>query len=93
MIIFTACDRQSDPYTKQIDGMGGATSSTSKTVILSKSTRAEHDVDYLFGQVSIDQPVVDWSGNCGNLTAAVGSLLLVTDWSMLIVFLKMVYVP
>ena len=62
-----------DPYDKQIDGMGGATSSTSKTVILSKSTQADHDVDYLFGQVSIDKPFVDWSGNCGNLTAAVGS--------------------
>lgn len=61
-----------DPYAKQIDGMGGATSSTSKTVILSKSGRADHDVDYLFGQVSIDKPFVDWSGNCGNLSAAVG---------------------
>ncbi|WP_083002554.1 2-methylaconitate cis-trans isomerase PrpF [Halomonas sp. GT] len=61
-----------DPYEKQIDGMGGATSSTSKTVILSKSESAEHDVDYLFGQVSIDKPFVDWSGNCGNLSAAVG---------------------
>lgn len=61
-----------DPYGKQIDGMGGATSSTSKTVIVSKSTRADHDVDYLFGQVSIDRPFVDWSGNCGNLSAAVG---------------------
>lgn len=61
-----------DPYGKQIDGMGGATSSTSKTVILSKSTRPDHDVDYLFGQVSIDKPFVDWSGNCGNLSAAVG---------------------
>ncbi len=61
-----------DPYGKQIDGMGGATSSTSKTVILSKSTRADHDVDYLFGQVSIDTSFVDWSGNCGNLSAAVG---------------------
>jgi 2-methylaconitate isomerase len=61
-----------DPYGKQIDGMGGATSSTSKTVILSKSTQPDHDVDYLFGQVSIDKPFVDWSGNCGNLTAAVG---------------------
>ena len=61
-----------DPYGKQIDGMGGATSSTSKAVILSKSSRAGHDVDYLFGQVSIDQPLVDWSGNCGNLSAAVG---------------------
>ena len=61
-----------DPYGKQIDGMGAATSSTSKTVILSKSTRPDHDVDYLFGQVSIDKPFVDWSGNCGNLSAAVG---------------------
>jgi len=61
-----------DPYGKQIDGMGGATSSTSKTVILSKSARADHDVDYLFGQVSIDAAFVDWSGNCGNLSAAVG---------------------
>ena len=61
-----------DPYGKQIDGMGAATSSTSKTVILSKSTRPDHDVDYLFGQVAIDQAFVDWSGNCGNLSAAVG---------------------
>jgi probable AcnD-accessory protein PrpF len=61
-----------DPYGKQTDGMGGATSSTSKSVIVSKSSRDEHDVDYLFGQVSIDKPVVDWSGNCGNLSAAVG---------------------
>jgi len=61
-----------DPYGKQIDGMGGATSSTSKTVIVSKSSRPDHDVDYLFGQVSIDTAFVDWSGNCGNLTAAVG---------------------
>jgi probable AcnD-accessory protein PrpF len=61
-----------DPYGKQTDGMGAATSSTSKTVILAKSTRADHDVDYLFGQVSIDKPFVDWSGNCGNLSAAVG---------------------
>jgi hypothetical protein len=61
-----------DPYGKQIDGMGGATSSTSKAVIVSRSTRPDHDVDYLFGQVSIDQAFVDWSGNCGNLTAAVG---------------------
>ena len=61
-----------DPYGKQTDGMGAATSSTSKTVILSKSTRADHDVDYLFGQVAIDKPFVDWAGNCGNLSAAVG---------------------
>lgn len=61
-----------DPYGKQIDGMGGATSSTSKTVILARSARADHDVDYLFGQVSIDKAFVDWSGNCGNLSAAVG---------------------
>ena len=65
-----------DPYGKQIDGMGAATSSTSKTVILAKSTQPEHDVDYLFGQVSIDKAFVDWSGNCGNLTAAVGSFAI-----------------
>ncbi|TCB55287.1 2-methylaconitate cis-trans isomerase PrpF [Acinetobacter terrestris] len=65
-----------DPYGKQIDGMGGASSSTSKTVILAKSSQADHDVDYLFGQVAIDQPFVDWSGNCGNLTAAVGSFAI-----------------
>ncbi|HWK70723.1 MAG TPA: 2-methylaconitate cis-trans isomerase PrpF [Burkholderiaceae bacterium] len=61
-----------DPYGKHTDGMGGATSSTSKTVILSRSDRPGHDVDYLFGQVSIDKPFIDWSGNCGNLSAAVG---------------------
>lgn len=61
-----------DPYGKQTDGMGAATSSTSKTVILAKSMRPGHDVDYLFGQVSIDKPFIDWSGNCGNLSAAVG---------------------
>ncbi|MCX4165113.1 MULTISPECIES: 2-methylaconitate cis-trans isomerase PrpF [Paraburkholderia] len=61
-----------DPYGKQIDGMGGASSSTSKTVIISKSSKPDHDVDYLFGQVSIDKAFVDWSGNCGNLSAAVG---------------------
>jgi len=65
-----------DPYAKQIDGMGGATSSTSKTVILSKSSRPDHDVDYLFGQVSIDKPFVDWSGNCGNLSSAVGAFAI-----------------
>ena len=61
-----------DPYGKQTDGMGGATSSTSKTVIIAKSSRPDHDVDYLFGQVSIDKAFVDWGGNCGNLSAAVG---------------------
>lgn len=65
-----------DPYGKQIDGMGAATSSTSKTVILSKSSKPEHDVDYLFGQVAIDKAFVDWSGNCGNLSAAVGSFAI-----------------
>ncbi|WP_348700064.1 2-methylaconitate cis-trans isomerase PrpF [Duganella fentianensis] len=65
-----------DPYGKQIDGMGGATSSTSKTVILAKSSKADHDVDYLFGQVSIDKAFVDWSGNCGNLSAAVGAFAI-----------------
>jgi probable AcnD-accessory protein PrpF len=65
-----------DPYGKQTDGMGGATSSTSKTVILSKSAEPNHDVDYLFGQVAIGKPFVDFSGNCGNLTAAVGSFAI-----------------
>jgi probable AcnD-accessory protein PrpF len=61
-----------DPYGKQIDGMGGASSSTSKVVLLSPSNRTDSDVDYLFGQVAIDAPLIDWSGNCGNLSAAVG---------------------
>jgi probable AcnD-accessory protein PrpF len=65
-----------DPYGKQIDGMGGGTSSTSKTVIVSKSDRPDHDIDYLFGQVSIDKAFVDWSGNCGNLSAAVGAFAI-----------------
>jgi probable AcnD-accessory protein PrpF len=65
-----------DRYGKHTDGMGGATSSTSKIVILSKSARADCDVDYLFGQVAIDGPVIDWSGNCGNLTTAVGPFAL-----------------
>ncbi|MES3025897.1 MAG: 2-methylaconitate cis-trans isomerase PrpF [Pseudomonadota bacterium] len=65
-----------DPYGKQIDGMGGATSSTSKTVIVSPSNKPDHDVDYLFGQVAIDKAFVDWSGNCGNLSAAVGSFAI-----------------
>jgi 2-methylaconitate cis-trans-isomerase PrpF len=71
-----------DPYGKQIDGMGGATSSTSKTVILAKSAKPDHDVDYLFGQVSIDKAFVDWSGNCGNLSAAVGAFAISNSWSM-----------
>lgn len=65
-----------DPYGKHTDGMGGATSSTSKTVILSKSSKPDHDVDYLFGQVAIDKAFIDWSGNCGNLTAAVGAFAI-----------------
>ncbi|WP_024644921.1 2-methylaconitate cis-trans isomerase PrpF [Pseudomonas syringae] len=68
-----------DPYEKQIDGMGGATSSTSKAVIVSRSSRPGHDVDYLFGQVSIDKPFIDWSGNCGNLSAAVGAFAIARD--------------
>jgi len=68
-----------DPYGKQIDGMGNASSSTSKAVILSPSSRPDHDVDYLFGQVSIDQALVDWSGNCGNLSAAVGPCAIHMD--------------
>ena len=65
-----------DPYGKQTDGMGGATSSTSKCVILSPSSRPDHDVDYLYGQVSIDSDFVDWSGNCGNLSTAAGAFAL-----------------
>ncbi|MDE1146726.1 MAG: 2-methylaconitate cis-trans isomerase PrpF [Azospirillaceae bacterium] len=65
-----------DPYAKHTDGMGGATSSTSKCVILSRSTRAHHDVDYLYGQVAIDSAFVDWSGNCGNLSTAAGAFAL-----------------
>jgi 2-methylaconitate cis-trans-isomerase PrpF len=61
-----------DPYAKQIDGLGGATSSTSKDVVIAHSSRPEHDVDYLFGQVAIERAFVDWTGNCGNLAAAVG---------------------
>ncbi len=69
-----------DPYGKQIDGMGAATSSTSKAVILSPSRRPGFDVDYLFGQVAIDRALVDWSGNCGNLTAAVGPFAIAQGW-------------
>ncbi|WP_188036353.1 2-methylaconitate cis-trans isomerase PrpF [Pseudomonas sp. EZ-C24] len=65
-----------DPYGKQTDGMGGGTSSTSKAVIVSTTTKPEHDVDYLFGQVAIDKAFVDWSGNCGNLSAAVGAFAI-----------------
>ncbi len=65
-----------DPYEKQIDGMGGATSSTSKTVLIEKSSQPKHDVDYYFGQVSIDKPFLDWSGNCGNLSSAVGAFAI-----------------
>lgn len=65
-----------DPYSAHIDGMGGATSSTSKCVILSKSSQPEHDVDYLYGQVSIDKAFVDWSGNCGNLSTAAGAFAI-----------------
>lgn len=70
-----------DPYGKQIDGMGAATSSTSKVVILSKSKRPDCDVDYLFGAVAIDTPVIDWSGNCGNLTSAVGPFAISEGWA------------
>ena len=65
-----------DPYAAHIDGMGGATSSTSKCVILSKSSLPDHDVDYLYGQVSIDKAFVDWSGNCGNLSTAAGAFAI-----------------
>ncbi|WP_028292428.1 2-methylaconitate cis-trans isomerase PrpF [Oceanobacter kriegii] len=69
-----------DPYGQQIDGMGNASSSTSKTVIVDRPSVAGHDVDYLFGQVAIDKPFVDWSGNCGNLTAAVGAFAIMSGY-------------
>lgn len=69
-----------DPYKKQIDGMGGATSSTSKTVLIEKSNQPNHDVDYYFGQVSIDKAFVDWSGNCGNLSSAVGPFAIASGY-------------
>ena len=65
-----------DPYAAHIDGMGGATSSTSKCVILSKASVPDHDVDYLYGQISIDKAFVDWSGNCGNLSTAAGAFAI-----------------
>ncbi len=65
-----------DPYSAHIDGMGGATSSTSKCIILSKSSQPNHDVDYLYGQVSIDKAFVDWSGNCGNLSTGAGAFAI-----------------
>lgn len=65
-----------DPYSAHIDGMGGATSSTSKCVILSKSNQPDHDVDYLYGQIAIDKAFVDWSGNCGNLSTAAGAFAI-----------------
>ncbi|CAH0343162.1 PrpF domain-containing protein [Rhizobium sp. CECT 9324] len=61
-----------DPYGRQLDGMGGGTSSLSKAVIIGPSTHPEADVDYTFAQVAVDRPVVDWGANCGNLSSAVG---------------------
>ena len=61
-----------DVYKQQMDGMGGATSSTSKAILVGKSSVPNHDVDYYFGQVAIDKDFMDWSGNCGNLSSAVG---------------------
>jgi probable AcnD-accessory protein PrpF len=69
-----------DPYAAHIDGMGGATSSTSKCVILSKSSRPGHDVDYLYGQISIDKDFVDWSGNCGNLSTGAGAFAILAGY-------------
>src|SRR5690606_39394322 len=69
-----------DPYGKHTDGMGGATSSTSKCVIISRSSQPGHDVDYLYGQVSIDTAFVDWSGNCGNLSTAVGPFAIANGY-------------
>lgn len=81
-----------DPYGKQIDGLGNGSSSTSKVVILSKTDVADHDVNYLFGQVAIDKAMIDWSGNCGNLTAAVGSFAMPKAWWMPVKCPKMAFV-
>ncbi|GGK14077.1 2-methylaconitate cis-trans isomerase PrpF [Luteimonas terricola] len=70
-----------DPYGKHTDGMGGATSSTSKCVIIGPPTQPDHDVDYLYGQVSIDTAFVDWSGNCGNLSTAVGPFAIANGFT------------
>ncbi len=69
-----------DPYARHTDGLGGATSSTSKVVIVSRSLREDCDVDFLFGAVSIEEALIDWSGNCGNLTAAVGPFAIARGW-------------
>ena len=69
-----------DPYGKHTDGMGGATSSTSKVAVISASENVDHDVDYLFGQVAIDKAFIDWSGNCGTLPPRWGLLLLIMVW-------------
>ena len=69
-----------DPYGKHTDGMGGATSSTSKCVIIAPASVPDHDVDYLYGQVSIDSAFVDWSGNCGNLSTAVGPFAIASGF-------------
>ncbi len=69
-----------DPYRRHTDGLGGATSSTSKVVVVSRSLRPDCDVEFLFGAVSIDQPLVDWSGNCGNLSAAIGPFAIARGW-------------
>ncbi len=69
-----------DPYGKHTDGMGGATSSTSKVVIISKATQPGHDVDYLYGQVPMEGDFIDWSGNCGNLSSAVGPFAIASGF-------------
>ncbi len=69
-----------DPYAKHTDGMGGATSSTSKCVIIGPASVPDHDVDYLYGQVAIEQAFVDWSGNCGNLSSAVGPFAIANGY-------------
>jgi 2-methylaconitate cis-trans-isomerase PrpF len=65
-------DIMGSPDPMQIDGLGGTYSSTSKVVVVSPSTRPEADVSYWFAQIGVDAPIVDWDGNCGNLTTAVG---------------------
>ncbi len=60
------------PDVRQIDGLGGSDITTSKVAVISRSTRPDCDVDYLFGQVSLAEPRIDWTVNCGNISSAVG---------------------
>jgi 2-methylaconitate cis-trans-isomerase PrpF len=68
------------PDPRQLDGVGGATSTTSKAVILSPSDRPDIDVEYTFAQVGIDEAKVDWGSNCGNCSAVVAPFAVREGW-------------